>query len=540
MTTPDNDERRLAGLDFLLVRAAELTPYRVAIDDQAAGKQFTYEQLSRRVNQLANGLEKIGVNKGDRVAYAFHNGHRGIEALFACTLLGAIAIPLNTRLTPTEAGNFMTAQGCSCFLADSDLAGMATETTIDRRVVCGTNANTLTPNLQPGDHDYEALIKQSPAQAPPPNVRWEDSFALGMTGGTTGGSKAVVWTHGGFMMDILGVIAQLAIRRGENTISFAPTYHIAGLGWAVLPILWQSGTVVFPPTPMFSPEFLLERVRQGGIGYLFMVPAMVEPLYAAWDGQPVTEIRRIGLASAPTFEAQRRKMVEIFPQAELITGYGMTETFSITLQEPDDFLGHAAGCGYPAMVARVKIIDEAGNPLPPGDTGEVVARTLALGSYYNNPTATEQTFRPLANDPEGVRWMHTGDVGRLDEEGRLEILDRIKDVVISGGENVTSAEVEGVICQHADVVECGVFGQADSTWGEVVCAAIVRRPGSLADRNLAAQIVALCRESLAGFKIPRRLAIVDSLPRSAFGKVLKRELRDTEFTQLMESADLSG
>ena len=533
---PDNDERRLAGIDFMLVRAAELTPNRIAIDDQAAGKQFTYEALAQRVNRLANGLSQIGVVKGDRVAYAFHNGHRGIEALFACSLLGAIAIPLNTRLTPAEAGSFMTAQGCSCFLADNDLAVMAAEITINRRVIY--QLDPATSNQQPGDHDYEALIEQSPARAPLPNARWEDSFALGMTGGTTGGSKAVVWTHGGFMMDILGVIAQLAIRRGENTISFAPTYHIAGLGWAVLPILWQSGTVIFPPTPMFSPEFLLERVRQGGIGYLFMVPAMIEPLYAAWDGEPVTEIRRIGMASAPTFEAQRRKMVEIFPEAELMTGYGMTETFSITLQEPDDFLGHPTGCGYPAMVARVKIIDEAGNPLPQGETGEVVARTLALGSYYNNPTATEQAFRPLADDPDGVSWMHTGDVGRLDAEGRLEILDRIKDVVISGGENVTSAEVEGVVARHADVVECGVFGQTDPTWGEVVCVAIVRRPGPLSDSNLAAEIVALCRESLAGFKIPRRLMMVDALPRSAFGKVLKRDLRNSEFTQIMEITEL--
>lgn len=528
MTVSDSDERRLAGLDFLLTRSAELTPNALAIDDLLSQRQLTFGELHERTLRLANGLQGLGICAGSRVAYALPNSHQAVETLFACALLGAVAVPLNTRLHPGEASRFLGKHKVTACITHEDLAALGSADSITTRLCVDGSA----------DSPYERLIGANQATSPAHQTRWEDPFALGMTGGTTGGSKAVVWSHGGYMMDMLTVIAHLGLQRRDTTVCLAPTYHIAGLGWALLPVLWHGGTVIFPPSPSFDPDFVVRTLRERRVDYLFMVPAMVEPLYAAWDDAPFDQPRTLALASAPTHEPQRIKLARMFPGTELVTGYGMTETFSISFQASGDFLSHADGCGEATLGTRVKVVDGDNRELPRGREGRILARTLALGYYDHDPQATQTAFVTLADDPQGLEWMDTGDIGTMDDAGRLRITDRAKDVVITGGENVATSEVEAVVASHPDVLECAAFGLPDDRWGELLTIALVRRSepqqgAPMDDRELVAGIIELCRGKLARYKVPKAAVFLDALPRSHFGKVLKRQLRQIPPNELV-------
>jgi acyl-CoA synthetase (AMP-forming)/AMP-acid ligase II len=232
------------------------------------------------------------------------------------------------------------------------------------------------------------------------------------------------------------------------------------------------------------------------------------------------------MASAPVPKPLRVKVSEMFPSADKLVGYGMTECFSISMQEPKDFLEHSESVGQAALVARLRIVDDNGHEVPRGTSGHVVARTMGQSLYYNHdPDSTSGTFRSCVNDSEGLEWVYTGDIGVLFEDGRLTLLDRAKDIIISGGENVASSEVESVIAFHPKVRECAVIGVVDEKWGERVCAVIVSSANEADPKGLAGELYASCRANLGPYKIPKQFVFVNALPRNAFGKVLKRELR---------------
>ncbi|MBM3486500.1 MAG: long-chain fatty acid--CoA ligase [Alphaproteobacteria bacterium] len=534
MVLVPNPERRQAGIDFILRRSAELHPNRIAIDDRLSGTTLTYRGLEARASRLARALIARGVAKGEPVAYAFLNEHASLEALFACCMAGAVAVPLNNRLAPAEARDYLNRQEVAVFIANEALAGLADGAALRTRIIRGGKA-------APGDLDYETLLDAERPDPLPPRAAWEDAYMMAMTGGTTGGPKAAVWSHGGCLLDTLGVIVNMEVARGDTTLCLAPTYHAAGLGWGVLPVLWQGGRVVMPPTATFNPRFVLEAVRTERVGYLLIVPAMIEPLRAAWDGRPIPELRAMCIASAPTPEPQRRIIQSIFPAARIIAGYGMTETFSMSMQGTGEFLSMPASVGEPALVSRIRIVDEAGRPVPRNTVGHILGRTMAMSLYYNNDAAnTAHTFRVDPADPEGLAWMWTGDVGFMDDDGRVTIVDRAKDIIITGGENVASVEVETVLLDHPGVKECAVVGRHDDRWGERVVAVLVKQPNAADDLALAREVLALCRGRLAGYKVPKEIAFLDVLPRSPFGKVLKREIVRMELPRRVDGAALRG
>lgn len=513
-----NPERRLGGIDFILRRTAEIHPGRIAIDDRLNRVALTYEELRARSSRLARALIARGVGKGDPVAYAFFNEHASLEILFACCMAGAVAVPLNNRLAPAEAREYLARQDVRAFVGNAALAGLVDGVALDTLILRGSD-------LPEGALDYEAALAGQSGDALPPQASWEDCYMMAMTGGTTGGPKAAVWSHGGCLMDTLAVLTHMEIKRGTASLCLAPTYHAAGLGWSVLPVLWQGGRLIMPPTPAFNARFVLDTLRREDIRYLMIVPAMIAPLADAWDGVPVTGLQSMCVASAPTPEPQRRRLQAMFPNAGIIAGYGMTETFSMCLQTMGEFLDFPASVGEPSAVTRVRIVDEDGKPVPRGEVGHILGRTMAMSLYYNNdPQNTAGTFRTLPGDPEGLEWMWTGDVGFMDDDGRVTIVDRAKDIIISGGENVPSVEVETVLLSHPAVKECAVVGKPDERWGERVVAVLVKQAGAPDDAALAAEAAALCRDRLAGYKVPKQFAFVDALPRSPFGKVLKRDL----------------
>lgn len=519
-----NPERQRTGIDFVLRRAADLYPGRVAIDDRLRGRTVTYEQLRARSTQLARALARLGVGKGDLVAYAFFSEHASIEAMFACTMLGAIAVPLNGRLRNTEVWPYLQQHGCRLMLLNHELAHLANPELTPTLVLRGGPVDGLDGAL-----DYEALLAAESDTPLPPVAHWDDPHMMAMTGGTTGSPKAAIWAHGGCLLDILSVALHMGVGRGCTTICLAPTYHAAGLGWGVMPVLWQGGRVIMPPTVSFNARFLQSELRATRIDYLLLVPALIEPLHDVWDGEPL-QVGSLCVTSAPTAPAQRQKVSKMFPDAPIIAGYGMTETFSMTIQTPGEFLAQPLAVGEPSAVSRIRIVDDEGRRLPQGATGQIVARTLGMSlGYHDDEANTSKSFRCLPDDPEGLEWMMSGDIGRLDEEGRLTIVDRAKDIIITGGENVASVEVEAVIGEHPQVRECAAIGLPDERWGERLTVVAALRDMSLANEATARELVGLCRQRLAGYKVPKEIAFIEALPRSAFGKVLKRDLPQARF-----------
>jgi fatty-acyl-CoA synthase len=530
-----NAERQRGGVDFLLHRAAEICPDRVAIDDRMNGLILTYAELRARSIRLARGLRSLGINKGDVVATAFRNEVYAIEVLFACAMIGAVSAPLNNRLSPIEAREFIKAQGASAFVGNSAYRPFAEGTNVGHVVIQG---GIDTGQAFGDEREYEGLLLGQSAMPFPPQATWVDPYMIGMTGGTTGGSKGAIWSHGGIMFDVLSIINHWGIRRGFRSLCYAPLYHGAGLTWACLPVLWQVGTIILPASPSFDAVAFLESVVRDQLDCFFLVPAMVPPLYLSWNGVPMTGVKSIALSAAPVPKTTRLKVKEMFPAADSLVCYGMTECFSMTMQDPRDFVTYGDTVGHHALTARVRIVNDDGCEVSIGTAGNVVARTLAesLG-YNNNPASTATTFAPCKDDPEQLDWVYTGDVGYFNADGRLTLLDRAKDIIISGGENVPSIEVEATLTLDPDVIECAAVGVANDKWGEMVFAIIVAAPG-VDRKSLAKRLLALCRERLATFKVPKSYVFIESLPRSSSGKVLKRELRQRAYSERFDLDDL--
>lgn len=532
-TEPPHSERRLSGIDFIIRRAADLYPARLAIDDRLRGRRLSYGELYSRSIRLARALTRLGVGKGDPVAYAFFNEHASLEAVFACSMIGAVAVPINGRLQPTEVGPYLRKHSCAVMMTNAELAHLADPAVSSTIVLRDAQGQAPHHAL-----DYEALLAAESEQPLPAVVRWEDPYMMAMTGGTTGSPKAAVWSHGGAMMDALSVALHMGVRRGACSVCLAPTYHAAGLGWGVMPVLWQGGYLIMPPSATFSAAFLQDELRRSAVDYLLVVPALIEPLHDVWDGEPL-RAGNVCVTSAPTTPAQRAKLALMFPDSELIAGYGMTETFSMTVQSPAEFLEMSLAVGEPSAASRVRIVNNDGRPVPVGTVGHIVGRTQGMCFGYDlDEENTRSTFRRLTDDSENLEWVFTGDIGFLDEEGRLTIVDRAKDVIISGGENVASVEVEAVVAVHPLVRECAAFGLPDERWGERVTVAIVTRDPASDLRGIGCEVIAQCRKQLAGYKVPKEIVFLDALPRTPFGKVVKRRLQSAEFLQRFNAAQL--
>ena len=355
------------------------------------------------------------------------------------------------------------------------------------------------------------------------------------TGGTTGKSKGVLHSHVGTLFTVLADIAEYGIRRGWQTISVLPAYHVAGMEWGLFTVLWRAGTVIFPAGRSFDPARYLDEVRTRNVEYLPLVPALINPLFDAWDGVPLTGPRTVVTTAAPTPAPLRRKLAEMFPEADILAAAGLSESLNMATQSPGELLALTESIGEPHIDTRVLILDDEDRTVPRGQAGHIAMRNFntALG-YHRNPEISALTWRARKDDPEGLHWCFTGDIGVMDKDGRITIVDRSKDVILTGGESVPSVEVETVYAEHPGITECAVVGVEDARWGEAILLVAVKADDSVSAHDLAGDLFQFGRDRLAGFKVPRRIAFVDVLPRSHFGKVLKRDLRETAFAQVFD------
>ncbi len=483
---------------------------------------LTYEQLDRRSDALARGLLTAGVTKGDRVGVFMRNRPELLEAMFACFKAGFCLVPLNSRFTPDEVAFHVADSGAVAVLTDDECVDV-----VARAGLGGTTVVAAGGAAPPGVVAHEDLIAGADASLVAADVDRDDLAWLFYTSGTTGRPKGAMLTHGVLGFVTASWLADLTpLDERDVTLHAAPLSH--GAGFHALAATARGALQVIPPDKHFDPAGILGHLGGEGVTNTWLVPTQIVMLVDALAGSKpkLPKLRRVVYGGAPFPPAHLREALELFgPVFVQLFGQGETP-MTATALSVDDHLAAVSG-DHPerlgsAGVARpgtdVRILGEDGTEVQPGELGEVCVRggAVMLG-YWNRPDATADTLRG--------GWLHTGDLGRMDEQGYVYLLDRAKDMIISGGSNVYAVEVEAALADHPAVREVAVIGLVDRTWGEIVTAVVVAEPGA-DPSTLRTQLAAHCTATLAGYKRPRRFVVRDHLPRNAYGKVLKRQLRE--------------
>ncbi len=487
-----------------------LTPERLALIDDTTGERYTYRELNARANRLAGSLrERCGVRKGDRVAILARNQVAYLDALFATGKLGAILVPLNWRLTTHELAYMFKDSGASVLIYDADfaatLAPIRPQIAVRHYVALGAAG--------PGDIPYVDLLDRAAAPVSE-EVGLDDPHLILYTSGTTGAPKGAVLPHRVLVWNSLNTNVGWDLRADDVGIIHTPLFHTGGINVLTLPILHAGGTMVLMRD--WNPARCLELIERERVTIFFAVPTMFQmlldtPTFAAADLSSVRFCIAGGApCPVPLIQAYQRRNIP-FRQ-----GYGLTEvSVNCFTLNPEDAIRKAGSVGKPIFHLDARIVDDAGQEVPNGAVGELILRgpTVCTG-YWRNAGATAQALQK--------GWFYTGDLAQIDTEGYYFIVDRKKDMFISGGENVYPAEVERVLYEHQAVLECAVIGVAHSRWGEVGRALVVLRPATLVSE---AELIAFCRQRLAAYKTPQSIYFVAELPHNSSGKIMKPELR---------------
>jgi fatty-acyl-CoA synthase len=495
-------------------RHAERTPDKLALVDADSGRTYTYEQFNQRANRFASFLKgTLNLQIGDRISILAQNSSDYYEILFACAKTGVILNTLNWRLAVPELRYIL--EDCSPRLLIYDPQFSGTVEALRPDSLCETYL--VLGDLQAHDGwTYEsALDTGSPTGVPLPALRYEDTWAIIYTSGTTGKPKGAQVTYGNFFYNAVGMGQAIDLNSQDININVLPTFHIGGLGLYACPTLHAGGTVVVMRT--FNPQQFLELIQRWRVTKFLLVPSIYLMLsqYPDFDKYDVSSVQ----SWASGGSALPPSLVEQFAQRGIIIqqGFGMTETGpTVFIITKDDAVRKAGSVGKPVLHTDVCIMDRNGNQLGAEQVGELCIRGGNVTSgYWNRPEATAEAI------VDG--WLHSGDAAKYDDEGFYYIVDRWKDMYISGGENVYPAEVENVLYQHPAVSEVAVIGIPHPKWQEVGRAVVVvKRDQTISEEEL----IEFCEGKLARYKIPKSVVFTDALPRTPAGKVLKRDLRE--------------
>lgn len=498
------------NLAATIIKRAELDPNNRAFLFES--KSRSYAELSDRVCRLAQSFRDGGVSMGDRVGFVGLNHPAFIEVMLATQVLGAIFVPLNFRLTADELCYIINDAGIHTLVADDQLVPVVESTRSKlpgKRYISSESEHSNWESME------QLMLSNDPITTTVDSGQHDVAIIM-YTSGTTGRPKGAMLTHGNLIWNNIQTAYAFPTMSSDVSLVCAPLFHIGGLNVTTLSTMQAGGCLLILRS--FDPEQALADIEQHQVSSLFAAPAMLlfmsqHPSFAERD---LSSIRQMVVGAAPV----PKSLLETYQarNIEVNQGYGLTETSPLVsflmAQYSDSKLGSA---GKPGLFGELKIIDAHDKSLASGEVGEILYRgPNVMKGYWNKPEATAEAINSAG-------WFHTGDAGYLDEDGFLFISDRVKDMVISGGENVYPAEVEGVLYEHEAIAEVAIIGLADEKWGEAVTAVIALNPGKSVTLE---QLREFAGDKLARYKLPLRLHLIDALPRNPAGKVLKFELRD--------------
>ena len=484
------------------------------------GTRRTWAELGDRVARLADGLAQAGLNHGERIAVLLPNCDAYLELYFAAAWLGAVIVPLNTRWSEPETLDALQDCRARMLVSDATFAHMLPSLHSHLPDLIAIHVGHGSSAVAGALH-YEAVIAAGQAR-PDYDAGPERLAGIFYTGGTTGRSKGVMLTHRNLQSGAISLAREYGDCGNDTYLHAGPMFHLGDLG--VTYAMMLSGTV-HVMLRAFTPEVFARTVRDEGVTEAALVPTMLQmlidsPDFAAFD---LRSLKRIAYAGSPMPPALLDRAMAALPGVKFMQIYGMTELAPVaTVLSPEDHIGSAQAAGRHRSVGRavanvdVRIADPGGVTVPTGQMGEILVRgDNVMQGYWDRPT---ETAAALAGG-----WMHTGDAGWMDDRGYVFLVDRVKDMIISGGENIYSAEVESCLAEHPGVMQCAVIGLPHAVWGETVHAVIVPRPGAPPDE---AELIAFCRSRIAHYKCPRSVEVRQSpLPLSGVAKVMKQVLR---------------
>ena len=501
-----------------LRRACQINPNGLASID--GGRRRTWLEFRERVARFAGALRAAGVQPGDRVAILSLNADAYLEYFYASPWAGALVVPLNTRLAAPELVAILNDAAAVALVIDETFTGMLSLlmpglTTVRAVFVSGAAAPPA------GSTSLNAAIEEADPIAAA-DATADDLYGIFYTGGTTAASKGVMLSHGNIAANAMNMLTEVRFHPQTVYLHAAPMFHLADCS-ATFSLTMAGGTHTF--MPRFDPAAVMQAIQDRGVTNSILVPAMIAAIVNApgIGDYDLTSLTGLLYGGQSISEAVLRRAIECLPACGFVQAYGMTElspvaTFLSTTDHATDGAGagRLRAAGRAAPTVEIRIADEEDRELPRGTVGQILVRgPVVMKGYWNQPALTASALRG--------GWMHTGDGGYMDDDGFVFVVDRIKDMIITGGENVYSAEVENAIYQHPAVAMCAVIGVPDEQWGERVHAVIALKPGQMTTE---AEVVAHCRRLIAGYKCPRTVSLrAEPLPLSGAGKVLKTVLR---------------
>ncbi len=485
--------------------------------------RYTWDEFDQRTDALARGLASLGILRGDRVAVLMLNCHRYLELYYACARMGAVIVPLNIRLIRPEIVYILNDSESKVLVVDKTFAGHITgrDTVpfIESVVFCGNETPESMINyddvVSKGSHMQESVDQE---------MEDEDLAGLFYTGGTTGRAKGVMLSHKNIMSNAINTLIAISVTKQDRWLHAAPMFHFADVG-AAFALTMLGACHIF--IPIFNPLHVLQAIQNEKVTVTVLVPTMVHLMlnHPDVDNYDLSSLRRLVCGASPMPVELLRQGIQKWGQI-FMQGYGMTETSPLlTVLDPADHILDGApeqvrrlsSCGKEILGVEVHVVNAEFENVHPGEVGEIIARgpNVMMG-YWRMPEATAAAI------VDG--WMHTGDLATVDDENFIYIVDRAKDMIISGGENIYSVEVENALYTHPAVLEVAVIGIPHDVWGEAVHAVVVCKPGMQVTSD---ELIAHARTQIAGYKVPRSIEFSqDPLPKSEGGKILKRDLRD--------------
>ena len=492
-----------------------------AVALQVEGGAVTFGELDARSNRAANALRAAGVGPGDRVAFIDKNSTEWFDITFGLAKIGAVNVSVNWRLAPAEMAQIIDDAQARVVIVGPDF--------VDHIEKVEPALERVETVIAIGGHDrwtaYDEWVAAQPADDPGVETTGADVAFQLYTSGTTGLPKGVMLTNDNFFQGVAGISDQWRLTADSVNLAMMPMFHIAGAGWAMVGLYHGAATVVLRD---IDPARILQVIPEFRVTNAFMVPAVIQFLLMTpgVESTDFSSLRTLVYGASPITDKVLIQGIETFG-CEFIQVYGLTETTGAITQldgadhDPENRPQLLRSCGRPYPWVEMRAVDGAGRDVPVGEVGELWTRSHQnMAGYWNNPAATAE-----AVTTDG--WFRTGDAGFLDADGFVYLHDRVKDMIVSGGENVYPAEVENVLARHPAVADVAVIGVPDERWGEAVKAIVVLSPeAGLAADAVEGELIAFARESLAGYKLPKSVDVTDVLPRNPSGKLLKRELRE--------------